>query len=455
MNGFSLRSGSSALASDWRERPLGDLVDVAVGGLWGEEDPADETWVPVRVIRGVDAWRLSERERPDLPVRWVARKTLAGRELGPGDIVLEASGACGRSVVIEQSLVNDTDLPLSFSNFCRRLIPRPNVDPTFLGYRLRLAYSNGELSAFVTGTAMPNLDVPSLLTDFTVALPSLEEQRAAVELLVALDEKVEWCRRRKNSLENLLRTVFKSWFLDYDPVKRPEGIPLIGPPGILTSRFPADTENSEHGVLPVGWRFQPLGELLVELETGSRPKGGVAGYSVGVPSLGAESVIGLGAYDYAKTKYVPREFFDGMTRGHVKNRDILIYKDGGRPGEFEPHVAMLGDGFPFPEYAINEHVYRAQTSLPHGQNYLFLWLSSSRSLDEMRSKGTGVAIPGLNGTAVRSLIVLVPPDDILAAFDSLAEPVVARVLALSRETRAARQLRDTVLPTAILPAIDQ
>src|SRR5205823_2414643 len=135
---------------------------------------------------------------------------------------------------------------------------------------------------------------------------------------------------------------------------------------------------------------------------------GVSGYNSGVPSVGAESIVGLGLFDYSKTKYVPQEFFDAMNRGHVKSRDILLYKDGGRPGEFEPHLTLFGDGFPFDIFAINEHVYRLRAKPALGQAYLYFWLSSALTMEEMRIKGTGVAIPGLNSTQVKSLTTLVP-----------------------------------------------
>src|SRR5208282_3289578 len=91
---------------------------------------------------------------------------------------------------------------------------------------------------------------------------------------------------------------------------------------------------------PKGSRFVPLEEVLDEIETGGRPKGGVSSYTSGIPSVGAESIVGLGQFDYAKTKYVPQEFFEAMNKGHVESRDVLLYKDGGRPGQFEPHVTL-------------------------------------------------------------------------------------------------------------------
>src|SRR5205814_1013853 len=120
--------------------------------------------------------------------------------------------------------------------------------------------------------------------------------------------------------------------------------------GDVWTQFP---DQIDDGGKPIGWGLTVLEEVLSELETGGRPKGGVSGYTFGVPSIGAESIVGLGVFDYSKTKYVPQKFFDIMNKGHIRSRDVLLYKDGGRPGEFEPHLTLFGDGFPFEICAIN------------------------------------------------------------------------------------------------------
>jgi type I restriction enzyme S subunit len=165
-----------------------------------------------------------------------------------------------------------------------------------------------------------------------------------------------------------------------------------------------------------------------------------------VPSIGAESIVGLGVFDYSKTKFVPRSFFDGMTKGRVESRDVLLYKDGGRPGEFEPHATLVGDGFPFEECAINEHVYRIRATPAFGQSLLFFALTSEATMAEMRLKGTGVAIPGLNSTQARSLTILVPSQAVAAAFNATTEPLISRILANCNESRTLATTRDLLLP---------
>jgi type I restriction enzyme, S subunit len=162
--------------------------------------------------------------------------------------------------------------------------------------------------------------------------------------------------------------------------------------------------------------------------------------------VGAESIVGMGIFDLTKTKYIPEDFFHSMNRGHVKNGDVLLYKDGGRPGEFEPHATLVGNGFPFDVFAINEHVYRLRAGPDFGQPMLYFWLTSDAVMEEMRSKGTGVAIPGLNSTQVKSLRALRPKQNVTAEFDTAIESFVANILTNSRETRTLATIRDLLLP---------
>ena len=95
---------------------------------------------------------------------------------------------------------------------------------------------------------------------------------------------------------------------------------------------------------------------------------------------------------------------------------------------------------------INEHVYRLRTNERLSQEYLYFWMTSEFALAEMRIKGTGVAIPGLNSTAVRSLGVLVPPRPIVDAFTRQAAPLITRLLANAKQSRILATLRDALLP---------
>lgn len=316
------------------------------------------------------------------------------------------------------------------------------ADTRFLSY----VFSQTDISGYLTGSTMPKLTQGNL-NRLPVIAPPLPEQRAIASVLGALDDKIELNRRMNATLEAMARALFQSWFVDFDPVRaKLDGRHPAALDPAPAALFPEHLEESPIGKKPVGWEITTLETALSVLEVGGRPKGGVGGITSGIPSIGAESIVGVGQFDFGKTKYVPVEFYEGMKKGHIQSHDVLLYKDGGRPGEYEPHVSMFGDGFPFEKCSINEHVYRLRANERLSQEYLYFWLTSELALSEMRVKGTGVAIPGLNSTAVRSLTTLVPPKPIIEAFTKQAAPLVTRILANSKQSRTLATLRDTLLP---------
>ena len=128
---------------------------------------------------------------------------------------------------------------------------------------------------------------------------------------------------------------------------------------------------------------------------------------IAVPSVGAESVKRVGVFDYGKTKYVDHSFFEAMKKGKVEDGDVLVYKDGGKPGELRPAVTYVSAGFPFDEFCINEHVFRVRTE--HiSQQVLYCIFTTDDAFWQMRELATGVAQPGLNQTAINSISFNVP-----------------------------------------------
>ena len=109
----------------------------------------------------------------------------------------------------------------------------------------------------------------------------------------------------------------------------------------------------EDSKLPFGWAAVPLGTTLATLETGTRPKGGVTGIIKGVPSISAEHMTPFGDFDFTALRFIPKDFYDKMTRGHIKKNDILVVKDGATTGK----TSYVDSSFPFGEAVINEHVF--------------------------------------------------------------------------------------------------
>lgn len=148
-----------------------------------------------------------------------------------------------------------------------------------------------------------------------------------------------------------------------------------------------------------------LSRLLLTLENGSRPSGGVGQVRMGVPSLGGEHVSNDGKFNFENIKYVPQEFFERMTRGIIKKYDVLVVKDGATTGK----TAFVGNDFPFENAVVNEHVFivRPDTELLLPE-YLFFFLYSVWGQAQIEREIHGGAIGGINQSFAENLEVPLP-----------------------------------------------
>lgn len=280
--------------------------------------------------------------------------------------------------------------------------------------RLLKAMSSGSTTKFLTIRMLHNLDIPC---------PEIEVQDRIVNVLGTIDDLIENNQKQIKLLEEAAQRVYKEWFVDL--------------------RFPGYEDTPIVDGVPKGWKKCLLGDINCSLESGSRPKGGIDASLVdGVPSIGAENVIGLGCYNYSSEKLITKDFFSKMKRGKLCDKDILIYKDGAYIGR----TSLFQDGFPHLEAAVNEHVFLLHAADEHIQYYLFFTLYQQEYYQKMQKLNKNAAQPGINSKAMMSLPVLLPTEDILDGFDSFATPLMHKIFNLAKQNRRLELARDRLLP---------
>ena len=288
------------------------------------------------------------------------------------------------------------------------------VDARFAFYLL----SSLPLSQMNNDSAVPGLN-RTHAENLEILLPPIGDQRAIAATLGVLDDKIESNQRKISILESLGEAHLQSR-LTFDKA----GFP----------RFLDDVR---------------LGDILTVLETGSRPKGGIVAEEVGIVSLGAESIQSAGVISTSQFKRVSKVFADSMKRGHLEDMDVLVYKDGGRPGNFVPHVSAFGQGFPTATATINEHVYRVRSGSGISQGLLYWLLRSSWMDHEMRKRGTGVAIPGLNSSNFRDLPIPWMSQTTMNELNELLLPLLSLILRIAAQNMKLVNLRSVLLPELI------
>ena len=192
--------------------------------------------------------------------------------------------------------------------------------------------------------------------------------------------------------------------------------------------------------------MKPIADIPHIIETGRRPKGGVSNIIVGVPSIGAENIKGLGYYDYSKTKYIPYDFADNLKKGFVKGYELLIYKDGGKPGYFIPNFSIFGEGFPFERMALNEHVFLLDFHNKGYNFFVYFYLQTEAIMKYLNAQGSKAAIPGIIRGDIENINLPTLDNECIANFCKTVEPIITAILTNAKESNRLANLRDTLLP---------
>lgn len=413
--------------SEWREVKLGDVTSVITKGttpttLGRSFSRHGVNFVKVESISD-DGNVLHERLAHIDPE---THDLLARSQLREGDVLFSIAGAIGRATQVEANLLPaNTNQALAVIR-----VDESAAHPRYVYYYLRSdAFQQHGLERVVQ-TAQANVSL-GVLREAPIVLPPRATQLAIVVVLSAIDDMIENNRRRIALLEQMAQMIYRGWFVDF-------GLhhPL--------------TDESRTNSRPKGWQMSELGSQLDVLESGARPRGGVDPNERGVPSVGAENVIGLGRYRFEAEKFVSEAFFESMRRGRVQSGDVLLYKDGAHIGRH----AMFRDGFPHERCAINEHVFRLRARPPLTQNYLYFWLDRPETIDMIVGLNSNAAQPGISQKKLASLPIPVPAAEHVEPWERTVDPLIAVLFNLAKQSRVLHNVRDSLLPKLVTGAID-
>jgi len=184
VNSLMLRSLVAVARKHWRKCsgdcpsvPLGDIAQIGLSGVWGEDHESENATVETFCLRGRDLEDLVERRPPSAPRRWVSKKQIENRTGNAPEIWTAGSGSLGPTLLVTEKLRAAFALPLTNSNFVKRLISRPGREAALPSawFSLLDAWDAGDFAVCTTGTAMPNLDAKALLQVTVVPVPARAE----------------------------------------------------------------------------------------------------------------------------------------------------------------------------------------------------------------------------------------------------------------------------------------
>jgi type I restriction enzyme S subunit len=364
----------------------------------------------VATLRTTDISADGRIEYGTMPLARLDLSKLQQHILRMDDLVVTRSGRVGTAAVFK-----GFRLPVLPGAFLIRFRLKCEVaDPRFYRYFFNSPAGQELLISVATGSVQQNLNITSV-HGLDIPVPPLPEQRTIVHILGMLDDKIELNRRMNETLETMARALFKSWFVDFDPVRAKAEGRDPGLPQPLAALFPDRFEDSELGEIPAGWKVGRFEDVLVLQRGFDLPA--TARTSGPYPVIAASGPNGM-----------HNQF---MVRG---------------PGVTTGRSGVLGNVF-----YVHEDFWPLNTSL---------WVKEFKHLTpvyafhllrrlDFGAFNAGSAVPTLNRNHVHNLPILMPPMDLILAFDTTVVPMMNRQKASAQESLTLTALRDTLLPKLI------
>ena len=406
------------MSSEWTTRKLGDFVELK---------------------RGYD---LPQAKRQPGSIPLVSSSGVSDRHnvamvKGPG-VVTGRYGTIGQVFYVE-----DDFWPLNTTLYVRDF---KGNDRKFIHYFLKTL----DFHAYSDKAAVPGVN-RNHLHEAVVSIPPVSVQREIAAFLGSLDDRITLLRETNATLEAIAQALFKSWFVDFDPVRaKMEGRAPEGMDEATAALFPDSFEETELGVVPRGWRESTLGELI-ELTKGCSYKGD------GLSEVDGAHMFNLGCFNahrvFASEK-VKRYTGEYKPRHAVQAGDLIIANtDMTQARDILGRPAFVPMGFD-PGF-ISHHVYKVSVRAEWQKNarairsLLFFALQESAFRERAIGFATGTTVLALPSAAVLGSAALIPPPALLDVFDGAVQPIFEAISTNEQRVYTLAETRDTLLPRLI------
>ena len=281
-------------------------------------------------------------------------------------------------------------------------------------------------------------DVPN----FRLRIPRIVDQEWMSAVLGALDDKIELNRRMNETLEATARALFKSWFVDFDPVRAKTEGHDPGLPPRVADLFPDSFDDSELGEIPAGWTVEGLGAIadVVDCSHARKPERRTEGR----PLLQLGNIVPYGMLDPSDLFLIDASDYEAWTaRIEVREGDCVI-TNVGRVGA----VAQIPHGF---RAALGRNMtgIRCRPAWPYPTHLIELIRSDAFRAEVDARTDTGTILDALNVRSIPRLRHVHPCAELVRAFEVLARPIRTRMEDAAMESRNITALRDTLLPRLI------
>jgi type I restriction enzyme S subunit len=421
------------MSSEWRECSIGDLVNVKHGFAFSGEHITKDHGKCVLVTPGNFEIGGGFKEGNAKYFHGLYPEEFV---FAPGDLIVtmtdlsKTADTLGYSAKIPRE---GNKIYLHNQRIGKVIAKSSNANLDFLYWVMRHKDYRNLVVSTATGSTVRHTS-PSRILAYSFLLPPPSQQQAIAHILGTLDDKIELNRKTNETLEAMAKALFKSWFVDFDPVRaKAEGRPT-GLPAEISDLFPDSFEDSELGEIPSGWRdgeIQDVADLNLE-NWGSR-----------------NQPIKIRYLDLASVKYGRTDNLEEYEWEDAPSRARRILKKGDtvvgtvRPGNGS--YCLIGeDGI---TGSTGFAVLRPKARVDDA--FVYLGSCSKDNIDRLAHLADGGAYPAVRPELVAQTPVVIPSRQVLDHFSSYVSPLFANAGERERESKVLCHLRDTLLPKLI------
>lgn len=420
------------MSSEWQVASLEDCLDALIDyrGKTPEKTPSGIPLVTAKVIKNGRIETPTEFIASDDYERWMRRGTPKA-----GDVVLTTEAPLGEVAQLGKEVVALAQRVITLRGKADFL------DNTYLLYLMQTEEMQAQLKSRATGTTVLGIK-QSELRKVTIRVPPIGVQHAIGSALKSIDDRITLLHETNATLEAIAQALFKSWFVDFDPVRaRAEGRSPDGMDEATAALFPDGFEESELGLVPRGWRCLTLDDVS-EVGIGKTPPRKETHWfsdSEGdVPWASIRDMGNAGTYISDVAEYLTCEAVERFNVRRIPENTVLM--------SFKLTVGRVS--ITDRPMTTNEAIahFKLSPSSPVSTEYLYLMLKSFNF--ESLSSTSSIA-NAVNSKTVRSIQILVPSRELMTAFQDLVHGVFAKIKSNAQQAQTLATLRDTLLPRLI------
>jgi type I restriction enzyme, S subunit len=422
-------STSLDMTNEWQCHEVADLIAqdrLVVGdGYRSKNDELGKLGLPFARAGNInEGFQFTDADR--FPIENLGR---VGNKISqPGDVVFTSKGTVGRFAFVKP----DTQQFVYSPQLCFwRSLDRDLIDSRFLYYWMLGPEFYTQFKGVAGQTDMAEYVNLTDQRRMQITIPKTDEQRTIAHILGTLDDKIELNRKMNETLEALARALFKSWFVDFDPVRAKAEGRSTGLPACIATLFPDSFEDSELGEIPAGWS-------ILGLDQTARFLNGLALQKFPPKDDRFLPVIKIAQLRTENTAESDKASADLAPEYVVEDGDVLFSWSG----SLECVLWAGGRG------ALNQHLFKV-TSDKFPKWFYFLGIH--QHLDEFRQIAADKAttMGHIQRHHLTAAKVIVPPAPLLRAMNCHFAPLIDQIVQLKRESKAIAAVRDSLLPRLI------